>query len=113
PIVEDACQAHLAEWRGVKVGNHGLAGAFSFQSSKNLNCAEGGAVVTNNEDFARACSSFHHQVQEGIDKSYRDRIGTRSTNFRLTEFQSSLLLAQMSRLEDQVRRRDENARYLD
>src|SRR5690606_35893688 len=34
PIVEDACQAHLAEWKGKKVGNFGLAGAFSFQSSK-------------------------------------------------------------------------------
>src|SRR5690606_8432210 len=46
PFVEDACQAHMAEWRGKMVGNHGIAGAFSFQSSKNLNCAEGGAVVT-------------------------------------------------------------------
>lgn len=113
PIVEDACQAHMAEFRGRKVGNHGLAGAFSFQSSKNLNCGEGGAVVTNDANFFRACTSFHHQVQEGIDKSYRDRVGTRSTNLRITEFQSSLLLAQMTRLEDQVRRRQENALYLD
>ncbi|WP_188504050.1 DegT/DnrJ/EryC1/StrS family aminotransferase [Parapedobacter pyrenivorans] len=113
PIVEDACQAHMAEFRGKKVGNHGLAGAFSFQSSKNLNCGEGGAVVTNDANFFRACTSFHHQVQEGIDKSYRDRVGTRSTNLRITEFQSSLLLAQMTRLEDQVRRRQENALYLD
>ncbi|GGG73865.1 3-amino-5-hydroxybenzoate synthase [Parapedobacter pyrenivorans] len=113
PIVEDACQAHMAEWRGSKVGNHGLAGAFSFQSSKNLNSGEGGAVVTNDPNFFRACTSFHHQVQEGIDKSYRDRVGTRSTNLRITEFQSSLLLAQMTRLEDQARRRHENAMYLD
>lgn len=113
PFVEDACQAHMAEWRGKMVGNHGIAGAFSFQSSKNLNCAEGGAVVTNDEGFYRACASFHHQVQEGIDKSFRDRVGTRSTNLRITEFQSGLLLAQMSRLEDQVRRRHENAMYLD
>lgn len=113
PIVEDACQAHMAEWRGKKVGNHGLAGAFSFQSSKNLNSGEGGAVVTNDAGFMRACASFHHQVQEGIDKSFRDRVGTRSTNLRITEFQSSLLLAQMTRLEEQVRRRHENAMYLD
>lgn len=113
PIVEDACQAHMAEFRGKKVGNHGLAGAFSFQSSKNLNSGEGGAVVTNDPDFFRACSSFHHQVQEGIDKSFRDRVGTRSTNLRITEFQSTLLLAQMSRLQDQVQRRHENAMYLD
>ncbi len=113
PFIEDACQAHMAEWRGVKVGNHGLAGAFSFQSSKNLNCGEGGAVVTNDGNFYKACSSFHHQVQEGIDKSFKDRVGTRSTNLRITEFQSSILLSQMTRLQDQVQRRQENALYLD
>lgn len=113
PFIEDACQAHMAEWRGVKVGNHGLAGAFSFQSSKNLNCGEGGAVATNDPSFYKACASFHHQVQEGIDKSYKDRVGTRSTNLRITEFQSSILLSQMTRLQEQVQRRQENALYLD
>ncbi|MCX6000870.1 MAG: aminotransferase class I/II-fold pyridoxal phosphate-dependent enzyme, partial [Chloroflexi bacterium] len=43
-VVEDACQAHLAEWRGRKVGTWGMAGCFSFQASKNLNSGEGGAV---------------------------------------------------------------------
>ncbi|HWH33225.1 MAG TPA: aminotransferase class I/II-fold pyridoxal phosphate-dependent enzyme, partial [Egibacteraceae bacterium] len=39
-VVEDACQAHLAEWRGRKVGTYGAAGCFSFQASKNLNSGE-------------------------------------------------------------------------
>src|SRR5690606_17068140 len=55
PLIEDACQAHLAEWKGKKVGNYGLAGAFSFQASKNLNSAEGGAILTNDDSFAQAC----------------------------------------------------------
>src|SRR6185503_4355 len=47
PVLEDACQAHLAEWRGRKVGTYGKAGCFSFQASKNLNCGEGGAILCN------------------------------------------------------------------
>ena len=53
PVVEDACQAHLAEWRGRKVGTWGALGCFSFQASKNLNSGEGGAILTNDEDLLR------------------------------------------------------------
>ncbi len=112
PIIEDACQAHLAEWKGKKVGNFGLAGAFSFQSSKNLNCAEGGAVLTNDADFARVCYTFHNQGQGGTGTSYGTGSGTRATNLRLTEFQGNLLLAQMARLQEQAKIRSENAKYL-
>ncbi|MCD2422452.1 DegT/DnrJ/EryC1/StrS family aminotransferase [Niabella pedocola] len=112
PVIEDACQAHLAEWKGVKVGNHGLAGAFSFQSSKNLNCAEGGAVITNNDDFITNCYTFHNQGQGGRSTSFSTGVGTRGTNLRLTEFQGSLLLAQMTRVAEQSNRRWENAQYL-
>lgn len=114
PLIEDACQAHLAEWKGKKVGNYGLAGAFSFQASKNLNCAEGGAIMTNDETFAQACYNFHNQGQgKASVGNYGTGAGTRATNVRLTEFQGNILLAQMSRMEEQVIRRSENAAYLD
>lgn len=112
PMIEDACQAHLASWKGKMVGNHGLAGAFSFQSSKNLNSGEGGAIITNDEAFAETCYRFHNQGQGGRGTSYLAGTGTRATNMRLTEFQGALLLAQMSRLEEQAKRRSENAAYL-
>jgi dTDP-4-amino-4,6-dideoxygalactose transaminase len=112
PIIEDACQAHLAEWKGKKVGSFGLGGAFSFQSSKNLNCAEGGAITSNDEAFIRNCYSFHNQGQGGSSTSYTTGEGTRGTNLRLTEFQANLLLAQLARLEQQARKRSENAAYL-
>src|SRR5690606_35641742 len=112
PIVEDACQAHMAAWKGKNVGNFGVAGAFSFQSSKNLNCAEGGAILTNDADFARACYTFHNQGQGGTGTSYGTGIGTRATNLRLTEFQGNLLLTQMERLKRQSEIRSENAKYL-
>lgn len=112
PIIEDACQAHLAEWKGKKVGSFGLGGAFSFQSTKNLNCAEGGAITSNNEAFIRKCYTFHNQGQGGTTTSYTTGEGTRGSNLRLTEFQAGLLLAQMTKLEQQARKRSENAAYL-
>lgn len=112
PLIEDACQAHLAEWRGRKVGNYGLAGAFSFQASKNLNSAEGGAIISNNDDFAKTCYSFHNQGQGGGRTAYNPGSGTRGTNLRITEFQGNILLAQMTRLVEQSKKRTDNANYL-
>ena len=112
PVVEDACQAPGSEWRGKKVGSYGIAGAFSFQSSKNLDCAEGGAVSSNDEDFIKACYRFHNQGQGGTSTSYGTGEGIRGTNVRMTEFQSRLLLAQMTRFEEQTKTRSENAAYL-
>src|SRR5206468_2804938 len=59
-LLEDACQAHLGEWKGKKVGSYGAAGCFSFQASKNLNSGEGGAIITNDEDFHDRCYAFHN-----------------------------------------------------
>ena len=112
PVIEDACQAHLAEWRGRKVGTYGLAGGFSFQSSKNLCAGEGGAIVTNDDQFASQCSNFHNQGRATVGTSYNPGVGTRATNMRMTEFQGGLLQAQMSRLIEQSARRTENANYL-
>jgi len=112
PVIEDACQAHLAEWRGKMVGTYGLAGAFSFQASKNLNCGEGGAIITNDENFAQTCYSFHNQGQGGRVTGFNPGTGTRGTNVRLTEFQGNLLLAQMTRVAEQTNLRTKNANYL-
>lgn len=113
PVVEDACQSHLAEWRGRPVGTWGTTGCFSFQASKNLNSGEGGAILTNDPEVATRCYGFHNNGRArgiaGYDFSYS---GGRSANLRLTEFQGALLLAQMTRLEAQSRQRDSNARYL-
>jgi dTDP-4-amino-4,6-dideoxygalactose transaminase len=112
PIVEDACQAPGSEWRGKKVGSWGVGGAFSFQSSKNLNCAEGGAVTTNDSEFHKACYAFHHQGETGAAATFGTGIGTRGANYRMSEWQSRMLLAQMTRFKEQDTRRTENATYL-
>lgn len=113
PVVEDACQAHLAEWRGKKVGTWGATGCFSFQASKNWNCAEGGAVLCHDDDLAQKLYAFHNNCRPrnvgGYNFSY---LGTRGSNLRLTDFQASLLLSQMERVDEQAKRRTENAQYL-
>lgn len=112
PMLEDACQAHFAEWRGKSVGQFGLGGAYSFQASKNLNSGEGGVIITNDEDFYNRCYSFHHQGQSDDAAGLEPGTGIRGSNFRLTEFQAAILLAQMSRIKEQVIKRSENADYL-
>lgn len=113
PVVEDACQAHLAEWRGRKVGTFGRAGCFSFQASKNLTSGEGGAVLTNDEDFANRCYNFHYQGRgRPVNSANSADTGSRGTNLRLSEFQASLLMAQMTRVVEQTNRRTKNANHL-
>ncbi|MDZ4799853.1 MAG: DegT/DnrJ/EryC1/StrS family aminotransferase [Bryobacteraceae bacterium] len=112
PVIEDACQSHLAEWKGRKAGTYGAAGCFSFQASKNLNSGEGGAVVTNDTALIERLYAFHNnsrgRTTVGTDFTY----AAKGLNLRLTEFQAALLLAQMTRLADQTRTRETNASYL-
>jgi dTDP-4-amino-4,6-dideoxygalactose transaminase len=109
-LIEDSAQAHLAEWKGRRVGAIGDAGTFSFQASKNLNAGEGGVVLTDDEEtFERAWSLTNcGRVREGGWYEHRMLSG----NYRMTEFQAALLLSQARRLEEQTRRRNENALYL-
>jgi perosamine synthetase len=111
-VVEDACQAHLAEWRGRRVGTYGRTGCFSFQASKNLNSGEGGAILTDDDALIETCYRFHNNSRgrrnTGDDFSYRST----GANLRMTEFQAAILTAQMTRLEAQARTRDGNAAYL-
>jgi dTDP-4-amino-4,6-dideoxygalactose transaminase len=113
PVVEDACQSHLAQWRGRALGTWGDTGCFSFQASKNLNCGDGGAILTNNDEWADRCYSFHNNCRarrtSSDDFVYKS---SRGGNFRMTEFQATILLAQMTRLEDQMQTREQNAAYL-
>lgn len=107
PVIEDACQAPLAEWRGQPVGTHGLGGCISFQASKNLTSGEGGAVLTNDEHFANLCYNFHSPGNVKPAPSWG-----RASNFRMTEFQAGLLLAQWTRVAEQFKQRETNAAYL-
>lgn len=111
PVLEDACQAHLAEWKGQKVSALGALGCFSFQASKNLNCGEGGGLLTNDDALIARSRSFHNNGRGAGDTSFE--YAATGCNLRMTEFQAAILLAQMERLEAQSRTREENAAFLD
>ncbi len=111
-LIEDACQAHLAEWKGRKVGTYGDSGCFSFQASKNLNSGEGGAILFNDPEARERAYAFHNSGSGLKGMSANFTYASSGTNLRLTEFQAAILLAQMTRLEQQSRTRTENANYL-
>lgn len=110
PVVEDACQSHLAEWRGKKAGTYGATGCFSFQASKNLNCGEGGALITNDEDLYEKSFAYHWNGSGQHNKNYADLL--HGTKFLMTEFQAAVLATQFARLEQQTVARESNAKYL-
>jgi perosamine synthetase len=110
PVIEDACQAHLAEWQHKKVSTLGDLGCFSFQASKNLNSGEGGAILTDSDELYGQCKSYHNNGRAAANAGFG--YVRNGANLRITEFQAALLLQQLTRLEDQSRRREQNAGYL-
>ncbi|MCE5345153.1 MAG: DegT/DnrJ/EryC1/StrS family aminotransferase [Bacteroidales bacterium] len=113
-VVEDACQAWLAEIDHKKVGTFGNAGCFSFQNSKNIPMGEGGAIVSDDEAFMDRCYSYHN-----YGNPYGTMVGEvgsgtliPGTKLRLTEYQAAIGLAQLKRLEEQTSKRFDNAEYL-
>lgn len=109
-VIEDAAHAHGGEYKGKKLGSIGHAGCFSFQSSKNLNAGEGGLVVTDDEKLYDVMNSLRNVGRVKGGQWYEHHyIGC---NYRITQFQAALLSQQLSRVEEQTRRRDENGRYL-
>ncbi|MFQ6678298.1 MAG: DegT/DnrJ/EryC1/StrS family aminotransferase [Fidelibacterota bacterium] len=111
PIIEDAAQAHGAEWNGKKVGAIGLGGIFSFQTSKNMTAGEGGAIVTNNDPFKEACFSYHNcgRVRDGKWYEHQHLGG----NFRLNALAASLLSPQLKTIGNDMNIRDKNKEKLD
>lgn len=110
-VLEDCAHAHGASWRGRKVGALGDMGAFSFQSSKNLTCGEGGAIVSDDEKLIARAFSIHTFGRVPGRPWYEHHC--LSSNYRLTEMQAALLLAGLTRLEAQTELRLANARILD
>lgn len=107
-VIEDAAQAHGAEYRGRRVGGLGTAGCFSFYPSKNLGAyGEAGAIVTNDEDLAHRLGLLR---QHGQTSKYAHAIV--GYNFRLEEIQAAVLNVKLAQLDKWNNgRRERAARY--
>jgi len=113
-VIEDACEAHMAEWDGKKAGTIGDLGCFSLQNGKQMTCGEGGAILGNDERIMDLCYSFHNfgRIRGRFmpqDKGASPILGTKA---RITEFQASILMTQMDSIESETLRRQVNSNYL-
>jgi len=106
-VIEDACQAHLAEYQGKKLGTIGDVGCFSFQSSKTIACGEGGGIIGNDEALMDQCYTVHNH-----GTSRRGRTETIGPKYRMNEFEAAVLLGQLPGVIERFERRNENAAYL-
>lgn len=105
-IVEDAAQAHGAQVGGRRVGSFGV-GSFSLYATKNLMAGEGGLVTTNDDAVADRLRLIRNQ---GMRARYQYEIA--GHNFRMTELQAAVALPQLARLEENTKRRGDNAQRL-
>ncbi|WP_456481825.1 DegT/DnrJ/EryC1/StrS family aminotransferase [Methanopyrus sp.] len=105
-VIEDAAQAHGAEYKGRKVGSLGDAACFSFYPTKNMTTGEGGAITTDDGELAeRARMLRSHGERERYDHV---ELGY---NFRMTDIAAAIGIVQLRKLEEFNERRRENARY--
>jgi len=113
-VVEDACEAHLGEWKHKKAGTLGNLGCFSFQTAKTLTCGEGGAILGDDEKLMDLCYSFHNLGRPHGKYMSRDKGGhpILATKCRMAEYQASILITQMEAFEAEIQLRCQNADYL-
>ena len=100
-LLEDACQAFGATYKGKKVGTIGHAGTFSFDFVKTITCGEGGVMITNNDEFAEWADQY---TDHGHDHVGQDRGAETHPilgyNFRISELHAAVGLAQIRRMDE-------------
>ncbi len=106
PLVEDACQSHGAKYKGKTIGTFGDVSGFSFYPGKNLGAfGEGGALVTNNAEFAKRAKSLREHGS--TVRYYHDEVGF---NYRMEGIQGAVLGIKLKHLEKWTRERQRVAR---
>jgi len=100
-LLEDACQSIGATYKGKYLGTIGNAGTFSFDFVKTITCAEGGAVLTNDEKVYTNCDGFtdHGHDHKGVDRG-ADLHPFLGYNFRISELHAAVGLAQINKLQN-------------
>jgi len=107
PVIEDAAQAHGAEYRGKKAGNLGDTACFSFYATKNMTTGEGGMIVTDDDEIAEKARLLRDHGQ--TSKYQHVLVGY---NYRMTEIAAAIGLVQLKKLDGWVKQRRANAAAL-
>ncbi len=103
-VIDDACEALGARYRGKSLGQFGDAAAFAFYPNKQITTGEGGMIVTNDTNIASVCRSLRNQGRGDMGAWLEhERLGY---NYRMTEMSAALGISQLSRLEDILTKRD-------
>lgn len=110
-VIEDAAQAHGAQWRDQKVGTMGIAGAFSFQASKNIPAGEGGIITTNDESLYKKMWSIQNYGRD-YDQDIWYEHPHLGGNTGIGAWQAVILQEQMRDIDDLLEKRMKSARYL-
>jgi 3-amino-5-hydroxybenzoate synthase len=110
-VIEDAAHAQGATWKGGHVGALGAGGIYSFQAGKLMTAGEGGLVMSNDAEFIEKCFLYGNCGRPKTDRAYMHSV--LGTNCRMTELQAAVLRVQLTRLDEQNRRREANAAKLD
>lgn len=108
-IIEDACEAIGAEYKGRQAGTLGESAVFAFYPNKQMTTGEGGMIVTNDESVANICRSLRNQGRDIFDAWLNHtRLGY---NYRLDEMSAALGLVQLQRLEELLAKRAQVAHW--
>lgn len=107
-ILEDAAQVHGAEYEGRKCGSLGHLAAFSFYANKIITTGEGGMVLTSNPEMAQRARNYRNLCFEPGRRFYHEELGA---NYRMTNLQAAVGIAQLERIDEFVRRKRESGRY--
>lgn len=112
-LIEDACQAIGGSYKGKSLGTIGDAGTFSFDFVKIITCGEGGAVITNKEEVWKNCDHYtdHGHDHLGVDRG-ADLHPFIGYNFRISELQAAVGLAQIRKLDNFIRIQRKNKAVL-
>jgi len=101
-VVEDAAEAHGAEIEGRRVGSFGHAGVFSFYGNKIMTAGEGGMITTNDRAFAERARHLRDHAMRKDRRYWHDQVGF---NYRITNLQAALAVAQLERGDELLARR--------
>ena len=113
-VLEDCAQSPGVRYRGRSVGSLGDAGVFSLTATKNINSGEGGVLVTDDPRVAMKARLIRNHAEAVAEADWPDEdlVNLVGMNFRLTELQAAVGIAQLEQLDARNRVRNENGAYL-